>query len=75
MRFLRRPVTAVLSVVLLLVLGGLAWAMTTPSGYYVFWPDEAHPAVDYVHVPGGKPPAGRCGFYFVDVHETSGPPA
>ncbi len=43
--------------------------MTTPSGYYVFWPDEAHPAVEYVHVPGGSPPAGRSGFYFVDVHE------
>jgi Lon-like protease len=69
MRFLRRPVTAVLAVVLVLVLAGLAWAMATPSGYYVFWPDEAHPAVDYVHVPGGKPPAGQSGFYFVDVHE------
>ena len=69
MSLLRRRWAAVLAVVFVLLLGGLAWAMTTPSGYYVFWPDEAHPAVDYLHVPGGKPPAGKSGFYFVDVHE------
>jgi Lon-like protease len=68
-RLLRRRWAAVLAVVLVMLLGGLAWAMTTPSGYYVFWPDEAHPAVDFVHVPGGTAPAGRSGFYFVDVHE------
>jgi PDZ domain-containing protein len=68
-RLLRRRWAAVVAVVALALLGGLAWAMTTPSGYYVFWPDEAHPAVDYVHVPGGSAPAGKSGFYFVDVHE------
>jgi PDZ domain-containing protein len=69
MRLLRRRWAAILAVVAVALLGGLAWAVTTPSGYYVFWPDEAHPAVDYVHVPGGKAPAGKSGFYFVDVHE------
>lgn len=69
MRLLRRRWAAVLAVVFLGLLGGLAWAMTTPSGYYVFWPDEAHPAIDYVHVPGGTAPSGKSGFYFVDVHE------
>jgi PDZ domain-containing protein len=68
-RLLRRRWLAALAVALVALLGGLAWAMTTPSGYYVFWPDEAHPAVDYVHVPGGSAPAGKSGFYFVDVHE------
>jgi Lon-like protease len=68
-RLLRRRWPAGLAVVVLAILGVLAWAMTTPSGYYVFWPDEAHPAVDYVHVPGGKAPSGNSGFYFVDVHE------
>ena len=69
MRFLRTRWTAALAVVMLLLLAGFAWAVTTPSGYYVFWPDEAHPAVDYLHVPGGEKPKGRSGFYFVDVHE------
>jgi PDZ domain-containing protein len=69
MSLLRRRWAAALAVVLLALLGALAWAMTTPSGYYVFWPDEAHPAVEYVHVPGGERPSGRSGFYFVDVHE------
>ena len=69
MRFLRRRLTAALAVVLVLLLAGFAWAVTTPSGYYVFWPDEAHPTVDYLHIPGGEKPAGRSGFYFVDVRE------
>jgi PDZ domain-containing protein len=68
-RLLRRRWPAALAAVVLILLGVLAWAITTPSGYYVFWPDEAHPAVDYLHVPGGQKPAGRSGFYFVDVHE------
>jgi PDZ domain-containing protein len=67
--FLRRRLTAALAAVLVLLLAGFAWAVTTPSGYYVFWPDEAHPAVDYLHIPGGERPAGKSGFYFVDVHE------
>jgi PDZ domain-containing protein len=66
---LRRRWAAALAAVALVLLGFLAWAITTPSGYYVFWPDEAHPAVDYLHVPGGEKPTGRSGFYFVDVHE------
>ena len=61
MRFLRRRLTAALAVVLVLLLAGFAWAITTPSGYYVFWPDEAHPTVDYLHIPGGEKPAGRSG--------------
>jgi PDZ domain-containing protein len=65
----RRRWPAAVAAVMVLLLAGFAWAVTTPSGYYVFWPDEAHPAVDYLHVPGGKKPAGRSGFYFVDVHE------
>ncbi|HSD00851.1 MAG TPA: S16 family serine protease [Gaiellales bacterium] len=69
MKLLRRRWAAALAVVMVFLLGGFAWAVTTPSGYYVFWPDEAHPTVDYVHVPGGEKPAGRSGFYFVDVHE------
>jgi PDZ domain-containing protein len=66
---LRRRWPAALAGVMVLLLAGFAWAVTTPSGYYVFWPDEAHPAIDYLHVPGGEKPAGRSGFYFVDVHE------
>jgi PDZ domain-containing protein len=69
MRLFRRRWPAVLAVVAVVILGVLGWAITTPSGYYVFWPDEAHPTVDYLHVPGGEKPAGRSGFYFVDVHE------
>jgi PDZ domain-containing protein len=68
-RLFRRRWPAALAAVALVLLGVLGWAITTPSGYYVFWPDEAHPAVDYLHVPGGEKPAGRSGFYFVDVHE------
>jgi PDZ domain-containing protein len=66
---LRRRWPAALAAVMILLLAGFAWAVTTPSGYYVFWPDEAHPAVDYLHIPGGEKPRGRSGFYFVDVHE------
>jgi len=66
---LRRRWPAALAAVMILLLAGFAWAVTTPSGYYVFWPDEAHPAVDYLHIPGGEKPLGRSGFYFVDVHE------
>jgi PDZ domain-containing protein len=51
------------------VLAAGLWAWETPSGYYVFWPDRAHPTVDYLRVPGGRPPAAGSGFYFVDVHE------
>jgi Lon-like protease len=68
-RFFRRRFTAALAVVMVLCLAAFGWAVKTPSGYYVFWPDEAHPAADYLHIPGGEKPAGRSGFYFVDVHE------
>jgi Lon-like protease len=68
-KLLHRRWAAALAVVMILLLAGFAWAVTTPSGYYVFWPDEAHPTVDYLHIPGGEKPAGRSGFYFVDVHE------
>jgi len=66
---LRRRWPAALAAVMIVLLAAFAWAVTTPSGYYVFWPDEAHPAVDYLHIPGGEKPRGRSGFYFVDVHE------
>ena len=69
MRLFRRRWPAALAVVMVMLLAVFAWAVTTPSGYYVFWPDEAHPAADYLHVPGGEKPDGRSGFYFVDVHE------
>ncbi len=69
LRRLRRAWPAVLGVVALIVVIALVWAWRTPSGYFVLWPDKAHPAADYLHVPGGKPPASGTGFYFVDVHE------
>ena len=69
MKLLRRRWAAALAVVMVLLLAGFGWAVTTPSGYYVFWPDQAHPTVDYLHIPGGEKPVGRSGFYFVDVRE------
>jgi PDZ domain-containing protein len=69
LRFLRRAWPAILTVVVLAVAGALIWAWQTPSGYFVLWPDKAHPAADFLHIPGGKPPAPGSGFYFVDVHE------
>ena len=47
---------------------GLVYGWTTQSGYYAIWPDKAHPAAQYVHVPDGKAPAPDTGIYFVDVH-------
>ena len=49
--------------------GALIWAWHTPSGYFVLWPDKAHPTAAYLRVPGGTRPAPGTGFYFVDVHE------
>jgi Lon-like protease len=68
-RWLRRAWPAVVGIVALVVAVVLIWAWRTPSGYFVLWPDKAHPAADYLHIPGGKPPATGTGFYFVDVHE------
>jgi PDZ domain-containing protein len=68
-RFLRRAWPAILAVLALVVAGTLIWAWRTPSGYFVLWPDKAHPTAQYLHIPGGKPPAPGTGFYFVDVHE------
>jgi PDZ domain-containing secreted protein len=67
--WLRRSWPAILAVLVLVVAGTLVWAWRTPSGYFILWPDKAHPAAVYLHVPGGKPPADGTGFYFVDVHE------
>jgi Lon-like protease len=69
LRRLRRAWPAVVGIVALIVAVALLWAWRTPSGYFVLWPDKAHPAADYLHVPDGKPPASGTGFYFVDVHE------
>jgi Lon-like protease len=69
LRWARRAWPAVIGILVLIVAVGLIWAWRTPSGYFVLWPDKAHPAADYLHVPGGTPPASGTGFYFVDVHE------
>jgi PDZ domain-containing protein len=69
LRWLRRAWPAVLGVVALIVAIALIWAWRTPSGYFVLWPDKAHPTAAYLHIPGGKPPVSGTGFYFVDVHE------
>ena len=41
----------------------------TPSGYYLYVPDIAHPVRPLVHVADGKPAKGGGELYFVDVHE------
>jgi PDZ domain-containing protein len=69
LRWLRRSWPAILAVLVLAVAVALVWAWRTPSGYFILWPDKAHPAAVYLHIPGGKPPAAGTGFYFVDVHE------
>ena len=68
-RWLRRSWPAILAVLALAVAAALVWAWRTPSGYFILWPDKAHPAATYLHIPGGKGPAAGTGFYFVDVHE------
>jgi PDZ domain-containing protein len=68
-RLLRRFWAPLLAVLGLILAGTLVWAWTTPSGYFVLWPDEAHPTAAFLHVPGGARPAPGSGFYFVDVHE------
>jgi Lon-like protease len=50
------------------IVAGFIYGWTTQSGYYAIWPDKAHAADAYVHVPGGEMPRGDSGFYFVDVH-------
>ena len=69
LRWLRRSWPAILAVLALAVAATLVWAWRTPSGYFILWPDKAHPAATYLHIPGGKGPAAGTGFYFVDVHE------
>ncbi|HEY2790506.1 MAG TPA: PDZ domain-containing protein [Gaiellales bacterium] len=69
LRWLRRSWPALLAVLVLAVVGVLVWAWRTPSGYFILWPDKAHPASTYLHIPGGKGPSAGTGFYFVDVHE------
>ena len=54
--------------VLVVILAGLVYGWKSQSGYYAIWPDKAHAAAQYVHVPDGKAPAPDTGFYFVDVH-------
>ena len=61
----RWPVAFAVSAALALGVGVYGWA--TQSGYFAFLPDQAHPTIDAVDVPGGKPPAPGSGFYFVDV--------
>ena len=69
LRWLRRSWPAILAVLALAVAATLVWAWRTPSGYFILWPDKAHPAATYLHIPGGKGPEAGTGFYFVDVHE------
>lgn len=65
----RRPRWPVaLAIGLIVTLGAFTYGWETQSGYYAFLPDPAHPADKVVHAPGGKPPAGDSGFYFVDVN-------
>jgi PDZ domain-containing protein len=70
MKLLRRvrwSLVGVAALFLVLVVGAYGW--TTESGYFALLPDNAHPAANVVHAPGGKPPADGSGFYFVDVNE------
>jgi PDZ domain-containing protein len=69
LRALRRFWPPLLAVLALILAGALIWAWRTPSGYFVLWPDKAHPADAFLQVPGGARPADGSGFYFVDVHE------
>jgi PDZ domain-containing protein len=69
LRWLRRSWPAILAVLALAIAAALVWAWRTPSGYFILWPDKAHAADVYLHIPGGKLPAAGTGFYFVDVHE------
>lgn len=69
MTALRRFWPPLLAVLALIIAGVLVWAWRTPSGYFVLWPDKAHPAAAFLQVPGGARPAAGSGFYFVDVHE------
>ena len=69
MRDLRRPRGRwIAAIVLAVIAAGLVYGWESQSGYYAIWPDKAHPAAQYVHVPDGKAPAPDSGFYFVDVH-------
>ncbi|HEY3765989.1 MAG TPA: PDZ domain-containing protein [Gaiellales bacterium] len=69
LRWLRRAWPALLAGVVLIIAAALIWAWRTPSGYFILWPDKAHPTDVYLHIPGGEQPAAGTGFYFVDVHE------
>jgi Lon-like protease len=67
-RPLRRPRWPVIvAVAFALAGGGATYGWETDSGYFAFLPDEANPAAEVVHVPGGRPPPDDAGFYFVDV--------
>lgn len=66
---LRRPRWPwIVFIILAVIVAGLVYGWTSQSGYYAIWPDKAHAADQYVHVPNGKMPSGDSGFYFVDVH-------
>jgi Lon-like protease len=56
---------ATAGVVLLVVVAAVLWV--TPSGSYIFLPDEAHAVEPLVTVEGGKAPKDAGGIYFVDV--------
>jgi Lon-like protease len=45
----------------------LAYLWVTPSSWYVFLPDAAHPVAPLVTVKGERPPKDGGGIYFVDV--------
>ena len=60
MTVVRRAVAPAVAVVVVIAVAVLVWAWRTPSGYFVLWPDRAHPAAAYLHVPGGTRPAASA---------------
>jgi PDZ domain-containing protein len=56
---------ATAGVVLFAIVAAILWV--TPSGSYIFLPDEAHPVEPLVSVEGGGPSKDGGGIYFVDV--------
>jgi hypothetical protein len=62
----RRRLAILLSLVLVVVLAGLALTWI-PSDHYIVLPDRARPTDPLVSIPGEDTGAGRSGIYMVDV--------